>query len=128
MARQVFTGRTQYVYKESAARASAATFTGDEIHVESHIGVQFIIDISAEDTISATYTIQFQDPIGGDWVTLLASAAKTGVGAFLLTVGPNVATTSNVSLGSYCPSIIRLVVSGTATSITDSVYVQLFNA
>jgi hypothetical protein len=123
---QQFTERTQYVYRESGTRTSDPAFTGDTVFMGPHLGVKFTIDISAQDTISATYTIQYKDPIGGDWNTLLASAAKTGAGAFTLTVGPGVTTASNVALRDYCPAQIRLICAGTATSITDSVYIEKF--
>lgn len=126
MAGQHFYERSEYVYRESGLRASDPAFTGNEINMQNYLGVRFTIDISDSDTISATYTIQYKDPIGGDWNTLLASAAKTGNGAFILTVGPGVATVTNVSLNTYCPPLIRLVCTGTATDITDSVYVERF--
>lgn len=123
MAGQAFYENQGYVYRESGQRTSDPAFTGDTIHVSHHQGITFIIDISDSDTISATYTVQYQDPIGEDWSTLLASAAQTGNGTIRLTVGPGVTTVANVSLNTYVPPIVRLICAGTATDITDSVYV-----
>lgn len=128
MAGQAFFERTQYVYRAPTTRTGDALFTGDEINCERHLGVRFTIDISAQSSIAQTYVIEYKDPIGGDWVSLLESASKTGAGTFTLTVGPGVATASNVSVQTYVPAVIRLVVKSgsTATSVTDSVYVELF--
>jgi len=125
---QAFYERQGHVYRESTGRVSNALFTGDAVHMTHHLGVRFTIDISAQSSVSQTYVIEFQDPIGGDWVSLLESAAKSSAGTFTLTVGPGVTTVANVSLNAYAPAILRLVVKAgsTATSITDSVYIEKF--
>jgi len=91
----------------SAARTAATTSTDQRNR--GHKGVRVHIKTTADPaSASNTYTIQGKDGITGDYYTLLASAAVTGVGETYLTVYPNIAVTANVSASNGLPTIWRL--------------------
>jgi hypothetical protein len=124
MAGQSWSGRSPRVYAASASRT--ANFTGDTINVKNARGVLFEVDITVDGTFSQTFTVQGVGPSGTVY-TLIASAAKTAVGAFALAVGENIVTTANVSTGIYLPKQIRLVTSGTITAATYEIRMTLFD-
>jgi hypothetical protein len=124
MAGQNWGGRYPRVYAASASRV--ANLPGDTVRTKNARGALFEVDITVDGTFSQTFTVQGIGP--SDTVyTLIASAAKTAVGAFYLAVGENIPTTANISTGMYLPQQIRLVTSGTITAATYEIRLTLFD-
>jgi hypothetical protein len=91
-----------------------------------------VLDIALEAITgtSITFTVEAIDPITGRAVTILASAAKTGPGAFRLVVAPGATAveTGSATLATVAPLRWRLVPSGTITSVTYAVTAEYVNA
>jgi hypothetical protein len=114
MAGPTFFPRTFETYLAQATRTSHPTAVA--VEQTSYRGVKFYIDITALTGTSLTFTIQAVDPVNGTLSTVLASAAKTGTGAFTLTVAPDATTVANVALSDYAPMKWQITVTGTFTS------------
>lgn len=119
MAGPTFFPRTLETYLPSAARTTHPTAVA--VDQGAYRGIKFYIDISAFSGTSITFTVQALDPISGAVSTVLASAAKTTTGAFVLTVYPGSATAANVSLQDAAPRRWQITTSGTITSVTYSI-------
>lgn len=78
--------------------ARTATPTAFEHDGDDYTGVNVIIDVSAASaTPSVVVTIEGFDVASGTWVSLLASAAITGISKTVMTVSPDGGTVANVS-------------------------------
>jgi hypothetical protein len=79
-------------------------------------GVRLYVDIDAVGaSTSLTYTLYPWDPVKAQRGTLLlASAAKTGAGAFEMTVYPGIGVTANVSASNVLSGFWALGIAGTA--------------
>lgn len=106
-----------------AARTTHASSA--EITNNGSSGVNIDFNISAFSGTSITYTLEYYNEAESAWVTLLASAAKSGTGRFTFIVDPRIATAANVSLQSVAKKRMRVTPSGTITSVTYSVYVTM---
>lgn len=109
----------------SAARTASAnspSFTGTDART-----LTVIVDATdAAATPSVVFTIERYNPIGGDWTTVLASAAVTAAGNTVLTVGPGLPATANVSANTSVPHVWRVTATaGDADALTYSVYAEL---
>lgn len=106
----------------SSAARTAAVSSADYVN-HGHRGVRLIIDVTADPgTAAVTFTIQGKNPTGGDYYTILASAALADVGVTTLTVYPGIAATANVSVSDVLPAEWRLNVTvADAESLTYSV-------
>lgn len=80
------------------------------------------INVTAFSGTSITFTVQGQDS-QGNWYTLLASAAISATGRSTLTVGPQSPTAANASANRVVPNRVRVLTSGTITSV--NYYVDL---
>lgn len=119
MAGPTFFPRTFETYLASAARTTHPTAV--PVEQGSYRSLKFYIDITAFTGTNITFTLQAVDPISGNVSTVLASAAKTGTGPFVLTVGPGVTSVANVSLSDIAPRRWQITTTGTITSATYSV-------
>lgn len=111
--------RTFETYLPLAARATHPTAVS--VQQGAYRGVKIYVDITAFSGTSITFTVQALDPLNGTVSTVLASAAKTGTGAFTLTVYPDTATVANVALADVAPRAWQITTSGTITSVTYSI-------
>lgn len=86
-------------------------------------GVKVTIDVTAASaTPSVVFTIQGKDPLSGQYYTVLASAAKTGISTTVLSVYPGIAASANVSANDVMPTTWRVnCVHADADSITYTV-------
>lgn len=117
--------RNTIVVYASAARTASPTPL--EFVNKTNRGVHVYIDVTASaDTPSVVFNIQGKDAISGDWYTLLASAAITGVSTTLLRVEPAVTDDANLVEGAQLPRNWRVqAVHADADSITYSVGANL---
>ena len=83
-----------------------------------------ILDIDITGTFtgtSVTFTIQGKDPgSGGAYYTILASAAKTGIGHTTMYVHPDIAAVANIAAASLLPARWRVAI--TESSLTVVTY------
>ena len=109
--------QTEVVYP-SVARTTHTTsrdyYSGGSRSLRVHI------DIDAFSGTSITFTVQYYDSGTGEYFTLLASAALSATGQTVLQVGPDIAASANAIAQTYLPERIRVVPSGTITSVTYS--------
>lgn len=118
--------RIPYTFNIAPSAARTTAYTSPVIsNPDGFDGVRIFIDATAKsDTPSVTFSIQIQDPIGGDWVSILTSAAVTDAlsAPLHLTVGPGVASVSNVALGTYIGRKFRVISTpGDSDSLTYSI-------
>lgn len=108
----------------SAAR-TATTASGDFTNTH-YRGLIVFVNISAINlTPSVTFTIEGKDHVG-NYFTILASAAKTGTGAFQMFVHPDITAAANVSAAAMVPRTFRVnVTHGDTDSMTYSIQAQL---
>ena len=114
-----------YVLRASTADGSSNITGATQKNGKSYKGVKLAINISAFTGSSVTFTLEGLDPISGTAYTLLASAAKSGTGAFTLTLYPGVTETANVDQSDVLPIWWRIKTTGTYTVCTWSVYAEL---
>ena len=83
----------------------------------------FISATAASATPSVVFTLTARDPIDtATWVTLLTSAAITGISETVLTLYPGITVAANVSVSDVLPRTWRITAThGDADSITYSV-------
>lgn len=118
--------KTQTVYG-SAART--ATPTAVTVQVGRYNFLRVVIDETAHaSTPSVVCTIDGYDPLSQKYYNLLTSAAITGEGTTVLTVGPGLPVTSNVSANQVLPDTIRITMThGDADSCTYTVAAHLMD-
>lgn len=109
----------------SAAR-TATVATADQRN-RAHQGVRIHIKATAAAaTPSVVFTIQGKDAITGDYYTLLASAAVTGISETFLLVYPTVTASANAVANNVLPASWRVnCVAADADSITYTVTAEL---
>jgi hypothetical protein len=84
------------------------------------------IDVTAVATSSLVVTIDVNDSASGKWITLLTSAAITGVSTVTFLVGPGVPVVANLSANATLGRLMRVVVTpGNTNNTTYSVGRQL---
>lgn len=112
---------------EIAAR-TATTNSGD-LDNGQHRGLHVVIDVTAASaTPSVVFTIQGKDEVSGQYYTLLASAAITGVGTTVLRVYPGLTAAANLVANDVLPKTWRVLAThADADSITYSVGACLIN-
>lgn len=114
-------GRTIFA---SATRDT--THNSEDFDNLSHLGVQLVVDITAETVGNSTHTvvvtIQGKDPASGKYYTLLQSASLTSTGTTLLTVHPSVTASANVAAAHVLPRTWRVLVTHTADGASDMTY------
>lgn len=92
----------------------------------NHLGVQLVVDVTAETAGGSTHTIvvtiQGKDPASGKYYTLLESASITATGTTLLTVHPGVTASANVAASHVLPRTWRVLVTHTADGESDMTY------
>lgn len=64
---------------------------------------------------TATFTIEAKDDVSGAYTTIATNAAGTGTSTYQLSLGPGVATTSNVSTGAVLSGTWRPTVTFSST-------------
>jgi hypothetical protein len=94
----------------SAAR-TAAINSSDQTNYNART-LYLTWDITAATTGTLTLTIKYKDTLSGKYVTLLASAAQTGVGTVALKVGPDLTATANLIAKEALPRLWRAEVTG----------------
>lgn len=109
---------------QSAARTAHANSA--DISTSGFRNIRFDIDITAFTGTSITFTVQVFDRAKNDYVTSgLATAALAATGHTVLNMGPTIAAATNSGLNAVLPKKVRLVPSGTITSVTYSVTATL---
>jgi len=102
--------------------ARTATATSDDVTISSGTGVVITLDVTAGATLSLTTVIQRKDPASGKYVTLLTSAAVTGVSTNTYKVHPDLTAVTNLVANDVLTGTFRVVVThGNATSCTYTV-------
>ncbi len=106
-----------------ASAARTATTNGDDQFNGGARGVHVVIDATAATaTPSVVFTIQGKDPVSGQYYTLLASAAITGVSTTVLRVFPGATVAANTVANDCLPGVWRVIAThADADSITYSV-------
>jgi hypothetical protein len=94
----------------SAAR-TAAINSADQTNFNART-LYLTWDITAAGTGTLTLTIKYKDSLSGKYVTLLASAAQTGVGTVTLKVGPDLTAAANTVAKEALPRVWRAEVTG----------------
>jgi hypothetical protein len=84
-------------------------------------GIRFDIDIAAFTGTGITFTVQSWDPAKQGWIDELASAALAAIGRTTLQVDPRMPAAANLVAERIVPKQLRIVPSGTITSVTYSV-------
>lgn len=101
------------------ASAARTTHTNSpEVFLNDEAGFRITFNITAFSGTSIVFTIQYYEESAGSWNTLLATAALSATGLTVLHVDPRIATAANASLQAIPPKRIRVVPSGTITSVT----------
>lgn len=90
-------------------------------------GAVFVIDATAASaTPSVVFTIQGKSSLGGNYYTILASAAITGISTTILRVYPGITTGANAAVSDVLPFVYRVIaVAGDADPLTYSVSANL---
>jgi hypothetical protein len=106
--------RLPYTFAIAPSAARTTSYTGSSIHnTEGFPGVRVFIDVTADAgaSESVTFSIQIQDPLGGDWTSILTSAAQTAAitAPVVLTVAPGCTTVANTTLQSFIGREFRLI-------------------
>jgi len=119
--------RIPYTFNIAPSAARTTAYTSPVIsNTDGFDGVRVFISATDEaDTPSVTFSIQIQDPISNQWASILTSAAVTGTttNPLHLTVGPGVASVSNVALGTYIGRKFRVISTpGDSDSLTYSIH------
>jgi len=108
-----------------ASKARTATNYSDIQRNDVYRGVKVFIDATAKaDTPSVTFSIQERDPVGGDFKTILTSAAVTDAitAPVVLTVYPGCVAVTNLVLNEPLPREWRVMAThADADSLTYSV-------
>lgn len=115
-----------------ASAARTATPTAVTVPVGRYNFARVVIDVTAiTSTPSVVCTIDAYSPTSGKYHNLLTSAALTESGVpytRVLTLGPNMPVTANVSANTVLPDTLRVTMThGDADSITYSVAVELMD-
>ncbi len=115
---------TRQIYGSEARTASP---TPSQLINKFNTGVQVIIEVTAiAATPSVVFNIQGKNQVTGNWYTLLASAAVTGVGTTVLRLERGSTDAANAVEGGQLPRVWRVqAVHGDADSITYSVGANL---
>jgi hypothetical protein len=106
-----------------ASAARTATHSTADVTNQGHRGLHLVIDATAAAaTPSVVFTIQGKDEVSGQYYTILASAAVTGVSTTVLKVYPGITVAANLSVADVLPRVWRLnVAHADADSLTYSV-------
>lgn len=109
----------------SAAR-TATNATGVQINPGKQ-AVDIIIDATAASaTPSVVFTVQGLDPLSGQYYTILASSAVTGISTTVLRIGPGLTAAANTVANYNLPRHWRVnCVHADANSITYSIGAQI---
>lgn len=98
--------------------AARTTHTDSKIvNLQGSDTVTVDINVTAFSGTSITFTVQGKDS-QGNWFNVLATAAINATGRSTLTIGPQSPTTTNVSSNRVLPLVMKLVPTGTITSVT----------
>lgn len=120
----LFEPKKKYTLLASAARTDH-TATGVTQYNQGYKGLRLTIDISAFSGTSITFTVYLVDPISGNTVSLLASAAQTGTGTIYLHIYPGAVAVANKVANEVLPAQWNLTSSGTITSVTWSAHAEM---
>lgn len=114
-------GNGNYTILASAAR-TADTQSADQPNYNGR-GLHLVIDATASaDTPSVVFTIQGKDALSGQYYTILASAAVTGISTTVLRVYPGLTAVGNLTANDILPAIWRVDCNAAdADSITYSI-------
>lgn len=111
--------------KEGVVFASGertTTQTSSDITITNGTGLVVVLDVTAGATLSLTVDIQRKDVASGKYVTLLTSAAVTGVSTNTYKVGLGLTAATNLTVNDLVTGTFRVVVThGNATATTYSV-------
>lgn len=109
----------------SAART--ATVSSNPVRNPRGKAIRFHVDCTARaGSASTTFTFEGYDPVGGDWYTLLASAAVTTAAKTTYLIGLGNTVTANVSANVPAPVTFRVTAThGTADAHTYSVSAEI---
>ena len=118
-------GPKQETYLASAARTATPTKV-DKAVPKGVRGVRVTVDATAASaTPSVVFTIQAKDKLSGKYVTLLASAAVTGISTNTYLVYPSATAAANLVANLPVGEVIAVdAVHGDADSITYSVAIE----
>lgn len=118
-------GPKQETYLASAARTATPTKT-DKAVPKGVRGLRVVVDVTAVTaTPSVVFTIQGKDKLSGKYITLLASAAVTGVSTNTYLVYPSATAAANLVANLPVGEVIAIdAVHGDADSITYTVGIE----
>lgn len=102
--------------------ARTATATSSDVSVVSGTGLVVVLDVTVGALLDLITTIQRKDIASGKYVTILTSAAVTGVSTNTYKVYPGIAAVANLTVNDVLTGTFRVVVThGNATSCTYTV-------
>ncbi len=112
-----------------ASAARTATGNSGDLDNGQHRGLHLVIDATAAtSTPSVVFTIQGKDETSGQYYTILASAAVTGISTTVLRVYPGLTAASNLVANDVLPKTWRVLAThGDSDSLTYSVGASLIN-
>ncbi len=114
-------GNTEVTILASAARTSSPA----NADITNHNGeaVDIIIDVTAiSATPSVVFTVKGKDALSGQYYTILTSAAITGIGTTVLSIGRGLTAAANTVANAILPRTFQVVpIHADADSITYSV-------
>ncbi len=103
---QAYVNRDTGALLNLQAQAAGTVSTPDMLNYTDHTAKCLVAIRGVTGTL--TVTIQGKDNASGDYYTLLASAALGSVADTLMSVGPGLALTTNVSANDYLPAVWRI--------------------
>jgi len=119
-------GNAQAVVFQPTAVANTSVIASNDQANGSWRGAMFAVAVSNFVSGTVTVTVQAKDPVSGNYVTLLASAALAANGTTLLTIYPGIAVSANVSANTVLPATWRVTLTGASSpSMTVSVSATL---
>ena len=128
MAGNNFTERNLRTILARGSRTAHPTASASDVQITRSKTVKVHVALEAIDGTSITVTLTEINPVTGRISgTVLASAALNAAGYVTLTIGPGVATVSNVSLGTIAPRILRTTITGTITTYDVSIVAELID-
>jgi len=120
-----FVPKRTYVLRASTADGATNITGTTQKNGQSYKGVTVHINLATFTGSSVTFTLETLDPISGNAITLLASAAKSSAAYFTLKVYPGCVAVANSVLNEALPIWWRIKTTGTYTVCTWSAYAEL---
>jgi hypothetical protein len=111
-----------------ALSAASSSSNGSDLVNEDYKAANIIVDITAISGTTPTLTIDVEgkDPVSGKYYTILESAALSSVSTTVLSVGPGLPVTANLSANAILPKTWRVTatIGGGTPSVTATIGVS----